>query len=147
MPHRKVRWRRLRRRSQPPGVADRSDRTSDQWYSHVLDFVDIPVFGNLSDLATAAVVIVGVLAAVALLWFLLIPALLVVVDVLTLILLVVAGLLAHVVLRSPWEVEASCGDHRVTWLIAGWRRSQQTIREVEVGVRSGCMPSGNVVKP
>ncbi len=143
MPHRKVRWRRLGAGKTQAGSSHPTRKDNDRWYSNLLDFFDIPDFG-LGDLGTFILLIVVVLVAVALFWFLLIPALLLLMDVVVLLLLLVAGLFAHFVLRRPWEVEAFCTERRVIWLVAGWKRSRQTITEVEAGLRAGNMPPGSV---
>jgi hypothetical protein len=57
------------------------------------------------------------------------------------LLLLFVGLVAHLVFRRPWEVEASCDQQRLTWLAGGWRRSQRRITEVQASLRSGRVPA------
>jgi hypothetical protein len=144
MPHRKLRWRRLHVGGHAHGVDSGDNRDRDRWYSDLLDYLDIPNFGDLGDLGTVIAVIVGVVVAGLVMWFLVIPALLLLIDVAVLVLLLLAGVFAHVVLRRPWEVEASCRDRRLTWLVAGWKRSGQTVGDVETSLRGGVIPSGSL---
>jgi hypothetical protein len=146
LPHRKVRWRRLRVRGGGPAPANRANINNDHWYSHVLDFLDIPDFGDLGDVGTVIAVIVCAIIAGLLLWFLVIPAVLAVLDLVLVLLLLVAGLFAHLVLGRPWEVQASCSDRRVVWLVTGWRRSQSKIIDVEDSLRAGTIPSGSITQ-
>jgi hypothetical protein len=87
MPHGKVRWRRLRTGGQTHRVESSEKTDRDRWYTNLLDFLDIPNFGDLGDLGTVIPVIVGVVAAGFVMWFLVIPALLLMIDVAVLFLL------------------------------------------------------------
>ncbi|HEX9546593.1 MAG TPA: hypothetical protein VF942_04600, partial [Acidimicrobiales bacterium] len=91
MPHRKVRWRRLRRHRPPE-----ARQQKDHWYTDLLDFFDIPDLGGLGDLGTVILVIVGIVVAGLLLWFVMIPALLFLIDVVVLLVLLFAGVVEHV---------------------------------------------------
>jgi hypothetical protein len=75
-----------------------------------------------------------------LLWFLVVPLLLAILDVAALVALGLIGLVAHTVLRRPWEVEAKSDDTRLVWLVGGWRQSNHLITEVEASLRAGREP-------
>ena len=80
------------------------------------------------------------------LWFVVITALLLVLDLVVVVLLAVGGVLAHVLLRRPWEVEASSGDRRLTWLVGGWRPGHYEVDEVAASLRAGRVPEGNTAR-
>ena len=84
--------------------------------------------------------IVGIVVAGLVLWFLVIPVLLALVDVMLLVALVVFGILSHAVLRRRWEVEARCGHKQLTWLVLGWSRSGRAVTAVADRLEGGIVP-------
>lgn len=88
--------------------------------------------------AVAVVVIVVVAAAI----FVGIPLLVAVVDLVIVVLLALLGLVARVVLRRPWTVEARAEDGTaLDWRVAGWRASGERITEVEQLLAAGVEPA------
>lgn len=79
-------------------------------------------------------VVVGLVLAVLLCWLLVIPLLLLVVDVVVVVALLVAGVLARVVLRRPWEIVAGHpgGERAVVTTVLGWRAALRR-RDVVAG--------------
>lgn len=91
-------------------------------------------------------VIVGIVIAVLLMIFFVWPLLIALVEIVLLVLLVLLGVLARVVLRRPWIVEATpaTGQGRFRWKVVGWRRSGEVVDQVAdqlaAGVRSVGVP-------
>ena len=80
------------------------------------------------------VVLVVVLVAI----FVGIPFLIALLDVRLLLLLAVLALLARLLLRRPWIVEASADDGRsITWRVRGWAESGRRCAEIEERLRAG----------
>ncbi|MDQ6616243.1 MAG: hypothetical protein M3083_16265 [Actinomycetota bacterium] len=106
----------------------RSDRRPHD--SGVLDYLDplgiLDIFGGDNPFV-AIVVVLAVIAIVVLAWFFLVPVLLALLDAVILIALALAGVIGHVLLHRPWEIEASARERAVTWKVVGWRRSGQVI--------------------
>jgi hypothetical protein len=86
----------------------------------------------------------AILLVVVLLVVILLPLLLVVVELAVLTLLTVLGLVARVVFRRPWVVEATdSGPFRHTWRIVGWRASREFVDGVAAGLAHGNgLPAG-----
>lgn len=89
--------------------------------------------GDLDDFFWLAVIVAGI----ALLFFFGVPLVLAIVDLVIVLLLVVVGVLARVVLRRPWTVEATGGDHVIERQVVGWRRAGEEVallaHEIEHG--------------
>jgi hypothetical protein len=98
----------------------RSDGDGSRWWP--LDVLELE--------ATFWLLLIGLV--VGTLVFFGIPLVLAVVDAVLLLILVVGGVVARVLLRRPWTVEAESGDRVITRQVVGWKRSGE---EVEVLVR------------
>ena len=112
----------------PHHNAERSPRR--RW-----DNFDFP--GGDFDFEVFAVVI-AILVALLLLWFAVIPLLLVVFDLLVVMALFVFGLAARVLFRRPWTVVATrCDGVEIEREIVGWRASRAEVaslrRDLEIG--------------
>lgn len=90
--------------------------------------------GDAADLDPGCLEIVGegIVAAIAIVvvvlvaLFVAIPLLVALVDVLILLVLAILGVVARVVLRRPWLVEARADDGTVLqWKVVGWRASDE----------------------
>jgi hypothetical protein len=92
-------------------------------------------FWGLDDLPAgiAIAIVVGVLAILA------IPLLLFIVEIALAILLVGVALIARVLLRRPWTVEAVTSDPEdvLRWKVVGWRRSGQIVEEIARVLEAG----------
>lgn len=111
---------------------------SGRWY----DSLDIPLDadGCFDELAIGLAVIVAVVAV----WFLVIPLLVLVVDVLIAVALVVAVGLARVLLRRPWVVEArGPNEATIRRLVVGWRESAAEVERLGTDISLGIVrPQG-----
>jgi hypothetical protein len=71
-------------------------------------------------------------------WFVAIPLALILVDAAALAVLLVGGILARVLLRRPWTVEAaSSSGHRLTRRVVGYRNALRVRDEAAEGLRRG----------
>jgi len=110
---------------------------------------DIPTSGgggggglNLGD-EIAAVVIIGVafVLGVALFWWVLLPLLLVMLDVVIVVILLVVSIVARVLFRRPWTVEATAAGHdQLTTHVVGWRAALRRRDEIADSLRRGLRP-------
>jgi hypothetical protein len=93
----------------------KSDDTRDRWYDHL----DVP-FDGLDELAWVVLAI----AVIVVLVLFGIPLILAVIDALLFLVLLISGVVARLLLRRPWTVEATSdrGD-RLLDQVAGWRAS------------------------
>lgn len=97
--------------------------------------------GCLADFGEGLVAGVAILLFVLFLVFVAVPLLVAVVDVLIVLLLAALGVLARVVLRRPWVVEARSGTRTVIWRVVGWRASgEQRDRVAEWIASTGTVP-------
>ncbi|MCU1485813.1 MAG: hypothetical protein JWN67_2559 [Actinomycetia bacterium] len=102
-----------------------ADPSTTRWF----DWFDVPSDG-------VGLAIVGVVAVVLLLlwgW----PLLLALLDVLFVLLLAVCSVVARLVLRRPWLIEATSGEARLTRQAVGWRASGRTVRTWAEELRHG----------
>lgn len=89
----------------------------------------------------AIVVVLLVLVALLLLIFVVIPLLVVIVDLVILLLLALLGIVARVVFRRPWVLEAASSDgRRHQWRVVGWRRSGEQCRHIAQMLAAGIVP-------
>jgi hypothetical protein len=127
---RELEWRRARR--------ERGDDSGGEWAGTGFDFA---LGGLFDDGPTGLLIGIALVAGLVLLWFVGIPVLLGLVDLVVLLVVVVAGVAAHVLLGRPWTVEAvrPDGDVATSEQVVGWWRSGETrhrlAREVERGTR------------
>jgi hypothetical protein len=84
--------------------------------------------------------LLGVVVVAAIVWFFLVPLLLVLLDAAVLLVLAAAGVIAKVVLRRPWEVEAVGPADRLTWRVVGWGRSRRAVAAVTQRLGRGEVP-------
>jgi len=86
------------------------------------------------------VALVAVVVAAAAFWWVVLPLLAVVVDAAVVVVLGVVGLVARVVLRRPWTVQAtsSRGD-RFTRKVVGWRHALRERDEMVSALRNGAL--------
>jgi hypothetical protein len=97
----------------------------------------------------------GIIAALALaigvliLVFIVLPLVVAVLDLVIVVILAVGGLVARVVFRRPWIVEARADDGQVhRWPVAGWAASRRCRAEIEEALASGApLPGGATVSP
>ena len=95
-----------------------------------------------------AVVWFGVAVLLVILLLFLVPLLAGVVELLLLLVLVGGGVVAKVVFRRPWVVEAEAVDgpregRLVAWRVVGWRASGQQVVDVVRGLEAGVdLPPG-----
>ena len=134
---------RRRNRNRKRDEKDAETGSGTRWY----DFLDIPSGGGgcLDELAILAVALV-VIAAV---WFLVIPLLVLVVDLLIAIGLVLIVGVTRVLFRRPWVVEAHGPDDlTVRRLVVGWRASGDEVQrlgtEITLGIVTRRPPSGGI---
>ena len=145
---RSVRWQGrnpLRRRSAGDRRRDsgsNGDRSDWRDGLEVFDLAD-------ADNPFAALAVVAVVVVVALLgWLLLVPLVLAIIDLTLLVLLTAAGIAARTLLRRPWEIEALAPDgRRLTWRVAGWRRSRRTMADITARLRQGHVPADSTDFP
>ena len=104
------------------------DRPDVGW----LDSLEIPWSFDVDDLLVGIALLVAFVVGVLLFWWLVLPALLLVLDGLVVGVLLVAGVLARVVLRRPWTVlvrrtgDSDGGAAEVAVQVNGWRRALRT---------------------
>lgn len=134
LPRRAVRWKAPKAPRRRRGGRDAHRRGSAlDWFDGFQIFdADNPLGGLLF--------LLGVVVFVAVLWFFVVPLLLVLIDVAVLGALAVAGILARVVLRRPWEVEAVGPTSRLTWRVAGWSRSGRAVAAISERLARGEIP-------
>lgn len=94
-----------------------------------------------ADLFDELAIVIGVVVVVLVIAFVVVPLLVVVVDLLLLLLLTVLGLVARVVFRRPWVVEALGPDDLcLTWRIVGWRASGEAVDFIADALAHGAPP-------
>jgi len=78
------------------------------------------------DILATIVAVMAVIVAGALFWWLLLPLLLMIVDLSVVIVLLLAGVLARVLLRRPWVIEAvPRRGPAQTFEVVGWRNARR----------------------
>lgn len=94
---------------------------------------------DLEALLIAVVVIAVLLLAV----FFVIPLLLTLVDLVVVLLLALLGVVAKIVFRRPWTLEARADDGTTyRWKVVGWRASGQRRDEIAQMLAAGITPPG-----
>lgn len=101
-----------------------------------LDWLD----DGFALVVAAVLALVAFVVAAAVLWWVLLPLLAVVVDAALVVVVFVVGLVARVVLRRPWTVQAtsSRGD-RLTRKVVGWRHALRQRDEMVSALRNGAL--------
>lgn len=84
---------------------------------------------------------IGIILAIVLLAFVVIPLLVAILDVLVVLLLGAVGVALRIALRRPWTVEATSSDGDVLrWRIVGWRASGEKVTAIASELASGGRP-------
>jgi hypothetical protein len=99
---------------------------------------------SLGDEILAIVVIfIALVLAAVVFWWVLLPLLLLVLDVVIVLILLAASIVARVLFRRPWTVEAtSPGQERVACPVVGWRAALRQRDEMADSLRRGLRPEG-----
>ena len=101
-----------------------------RWY----DWLDFPGPDSLTGLVVTVLVIVGL---VLLVW-LGIPALLALVDLVVVLGAAVSGVVARVVFRRPWTVEARSETGEILEArVVGWRKAGATVKQIARNIEFG----------
>ena len=125
-------WGRFHRRFRH--MIRRSGRTAD---------VDL---GCLEVLGEGFVVALAILAVALVVVFIAVPLVVAVVDVAIVLLLAAFGLVARVVLRRPWTIEARADDgSHLSWRVVGWRRAGEHVATVSQLLAAGVVPPDAVL--
>jgi hypothetical protein len=99
--------------------------------------------GSALELLDEIFLVLAVLAVIALAVFLVVPAVLALVDVLVAIVLAALGIVARILFRRPWVVEArSSAGERHRWRVVGWRASREHVASV-----ANALAHGNPLPP
>jgi hypothetical protein len=132
--------------------AKRSGRSGDTVEGALQVGGDIPASGgrgggggfDLGDgIAAAVIIAVAFVVGVALFWWVLLPLLLVVLDVVIVLILLMVSIVARVLFRRPWTVEATAPGHeRLTAQVVGWRDALRRRDEIADSLRRGVRPEG-----
>jgi hypothetical protein len=142
------RWRALARRF--GGWRAKRTGRSDEVVDGVLQVgSDIPTSGRGGDggsglgddIAGIVIVLVAFVLGVALFWWVLLPVLLVMLDVVAVLVLLAVSIIARVLFRRPWTVEATAPGHdRLTTHVVGWRAALRRRDEIADSLRRGLRP-------
>jgi hypothetical protein len=110
-----------------------SPRTSKNrfWWADLLDIGDVPA---------AIAVVVVLLAALVFAWFVLVPILVLLLDVLLVAILVTGAVSVRVLFRRPWTVRATTDDSNLQWGVAGYRAARRSVHETADLVQRGLVP-------
>ncbi|MEU4216118.1 hypothetical protein [Actinoplanes sp. NPDC026623] len=93
------------------------------------------------EIAAIAIILVVFVVGVALFWWVLLPLLLVVLDIVIVLILLAMSIVARVLLRRPWTVEATApGQGRITNHVVGWRAALRRRDEIADSLRHGLRP-------
>jgi hypothetical protein len=106
-------WRRFRRMFSRAGDAAGSD------------------VGCIDDLGSGVIAAILLFLFVLLLVFVVFPAIVAIVDLAILLVLALGGLVARVVFRRPWLIDARDGTGRVLrWRVVGWKASAARVDDI-----------------
>lgn len=87
-------------------------------------------------IAGIAIVIVALVAI-----FVVLPLLVAVVDLAILLILALGGLIARVLFRRPWLIDARDGTGRVLrWRVVGWKASAERVTDIRQQLAGGVVP-------
>lgn len=74
--------------------------------------------------------------------FVILPALVAIVDVTVLVVLAIGGLIARVCFRRPWLIDARDGTGRVLrWRVVGWKASAKRVEDIRHLLAAGTVPA------
>jgi len=142
------RWRALARRF-GGWRAKRTGRSGDAVEGALQAGGDIPTTGgggggglDLGDeIAAILIILVAFVVGVALFWWVLLPLLLVLLDIVIVLILMAVSMVARVLFRRPWTVEATApGQDRLTTSVVGWRAALRRRDEIADSLRRGLRP-------
>jgi len=92
-------------------------------------------------LEEGGVIILLVLVAVLFAWFFVFPVLVFVLDLLLLLLIAVVAIVARVLFRRPWVVEATSAvdgaREQLSWPVVGWQQSLERVDHVAARLQRG----------
>jgi hypothetical protein len=132
------RWRLLAGRFSGWRARRREARNGKSSWLDNLDFLNAD---DLDDILAVIAIVVAVVVAFLLFWWLLLPALLLVLDGLVIAVLLVLGIVARVVLRRPWSVLVQRNDDgepaETRVQVIGWRRALHTRDAIADALKSG----------
>jgi hypothetical protein len=105
------------------------------------EFADAGDPGCAVDLVEELALVLAVIAVVLFVVFVGVPLLVALIDLLLLVLLTVLGIVARVVFRRPWVIEAVGPDTmRRTWRVVGWRASREAVDDIGTALAHGAPP-------
>ncbi len=94
-----------------------------------------------ADLGSGIVAAIVVMAVLLVLAFVIFPAVVAIIDLALLLVLALGGLVARVVFRRPWLIDARDGTGRVLrWRVVGWRASARRVEDVRALLAAGTVP-------
>jgi hypothetical protein len=94
------------------------------------------------EILVVVVIFIGVILAAVLFWWVLLPLLLVVLDLLIVLILLAVGVVARVLFRRPWTVEATAeGAETIQDGVVGWRAALRRRDELAEQLRAGTRPA------
>jgi hypothetical protein len=101
----------------------------------LLDLADLTDAIELGPLA-----VIGIIAAVLIAAFFVVPLLVAVAELLLLLLVLALGVVTRVAFRRPWHVDAETDGplpERRTWQVVGWGASRRAVDQVAVSLEAG----------
>lgn len=105
------------------------------------DLAELPDSGCVGDLLNDLLIVAGIVVVILFLLLIGFPLLLALLDVVVIALLTGLGIVARVLFRRPWVVEATSRDSvRRTWRIAGWRASHEAVEHIADTLAHGHPP-------
>jgi hypothetical protein len=136
------RWR-VRRRwldRSPPSLRERWRKNKEGRESDADSAFDLPWEIDLLDGTTIGIALIAV---VLLFVFVLIPLVGIALELIVLLVLFLSSVVARVVFRRPWVVEAVEVDNpegRVAFAVKGWRQSSQALGELRTAISAAGPP-------
>lgn len=98
--------------------------------------------GCLFDPLEGLAIFFGVIVVLGVLVFFVLPMIFVLVDLVFVLVLAVIGVIARILFRRPWTVEACCTDGTVVRSkVVGWRASGRRCDELAEQVKAGRIPT------
>jgi hypothetical protein len=138
------RWRALARRF-GGWRAKRTGRSGDVVDGALQVGGEVPASGGGFDLgdeiAAIVLIVVVFVLGVGLFRWVLLPLVLVLLDVVIVVILLAVSVMARVLFRRPWTVEATAPGHdRLTTSVVGWRAALRRRDEIADSLRRGLRP-------
>ena len=121
-----LRWRGPRARKNRPGDSNQEVR-KPRWY----DGFDIPDLTLFDEGFGGFVAVLLLIVAIAVAFLFVLPAFILLIEVVLVALLVVGAILLRVVFRQPWLVDAVANDGtHMTWKVVGYRNARRVVEEL-----------------